>query len=521
MVIKKFYKMNQSINSGLELINIVGRKYIELKKMQNGTEQIRIQPSTEIQIKKILEIANKYFIPVYPISRGRNYGYSLKIESSQYILIDLSRMNKILDFNEKLGYVTIQPGVTYIQLEKFLKRKKSNLFISTTGSFQDSSLLAHAIERGIGKGEYGNSFDYTCSYKIILATGEIVYTDYLKYKNAKSSKTAVGGSGPLLKGLFTQSNLGIVTELTLFLQKKPKYIKLISYFLKTDQDLIKFINIIHQLKQEGLIVGNSLLANTYRILSGATQYPWKDTQETPLKKENLENLTSNWEWKGNWYGNFIIGSNYKNIIKLHEKVIIKQLKKTGAILQVIDQDIAQLISDAKQKSGMHKNWSLDNVYYDTVIHPLNNAQHNIKMLYWRKKIPVPKKPNPAEDKCGILWINTELPFRSLDVVEVNKLATEVLIKWKFEPNIGFNFISERSLICTICIIFDAEIVNEITKAELCRKDLLNKLALQGYFPYRNGNLKDLHVFDKNGNKLINKIKKLLDPHNILAPQRNN
>jgi 4-cresol dehydrogenase (hydroxylating) len=505
-----------------ELQQIVGENSIELKRQQDDIEQIIIQPINELQIKKILDITNKYVIPIYPISRGRNYGYGLHIKDKRYIILDLSKMNKILDFDEELGCVTIEPGVTYYQLEQFLKKNKSKLMLSTTGSFPDASLLAHAVERGIGKGEYSNSFNYSCGYKIILATGEIVYTGYLKYTKAKASTVSAGGSGPLLQGLFTQSNLGIVVQITLWLQKRPKYFNLISYYLKNDNNLPEFIDVIHKLKQEGLLVGNSLLANTYRILTGMTQYPWIETKGvTPLKEKFLKQLMKEWEWKGQWYGDFLIGSNHKDLIEIQQKIIVKRLKKVVTHLQIIDHSTAQFIKYAKKKSANFNVWSLDNLYDERVTNPLSASKNNIRMLYWRKKKPIPDNLNPEKDKCGIIWINTEIPFRSVDIMNVNKISAETLTHFKFEPNIGFNLISERSLIGTICIIFDAEIKKEGRNAHMCRSELLKKLALYGYFPYRNGNLEELVLLDKNQSGLLKKIKKLVDPNNILAPQRNN
>ncbi len=39
------------------------------------------------------------------------------------ILIELERMNSILDFDEKLGYITVEPGVTFNQAFNFLRAK--------------------------------------------------------------------------------------------------------------------------------------------------------------------------------------------------------------------------------------------------------------------------------------------------------------------------------------------------------------------------------------------------------------
>ena len=45
------------------------------------------------------------------------------------VLIDLSRLNRILDFHEKLAYVTVEPGVTQRQLFRLLEDRRSGLWM--------------------------------------------------------------------------------------------------------------------------------------------------------------------------------------------------------------------------------------------------------------------------------------------------------------------------------------------------------------------------------------------------------
>ncbi len=68
-------------------------------------------------LKSCLLLASKHSILLYPISKGKNWGYGSKVPlHTNSIIIDLSKFNKIIDYNETLGYVTIEPGVTFQQL---------------------------------------------------------------------------------------------------------------------------------------------------------------------------------------------------------------------------------------------------------------------------------------------------------------------------------------------------------------------------------------------------------------------
>jgi 4-cresol dehydrogenase (hydroxylating) len=85
-------------------------------------------------------------------------------------------MNRILDFHEELGYVTVEPGVTQGQLMEFLRQRKSRLWMDGTGSSPQCSLIGNTIERGFGHTPYGDHFGNVCGFEVVLANGEAIET---------------------------------------------------------------------------------------------------------------------------------------------------------------------------------------------------------------------------------------------------------------------------------------------------------------------------------------------------------
>jgi 4-cresol dehydrogenase (hydroxylating) len=76
-----------------------------------------IRPGTRQEVQECLRIANLHATPVYPISSGRNWGYGSRMPTADgCVLLDLGRMDRIVDFSEDLAYVTLEPGVTQAQL---------------------------------------------------------------------------------------------------------------------------------------------------------------------------------------------------------------------------------------------------------------------------------------------------------------------------------------------------------------------------------------------------------------------
>src|SRR5262245_24076721 len=70
-------------------------------------------PRSEEDVARIVEIANRYRIPLYTVSTGHNWGYGSALPVQDLsVIVDLSGMNRILEMDEELGLVTLEPGVT-------------------------------------------------------------------------------------------------------------------------------------------------------------------------------------------------------------------------------------------------------------------------------------------------------------------------------------------------------------------------------------------------------------------------
>ena len=81
-----------------------------------------VAPISVEQIQAIVAIANDYRLPLYPISTGRNltYGGSAPVYSGSVVL-DLKRMNRILDVNERDKTCLVEPGVSYYDMYRHLR----------------------------------------------------------------------------------------------------------------------------------------------------------------------------------------------------------------------------------------------------------------------------------------------------------------------------------------------------------------------------------------------------------------
>src|SRR5262249_25748645 len=152
---------------------------------------------------------NRRNLAVHPISCGKNWGYSDACATSDgQVLLDLRRMNRIIEVNEELAYATIEPGVSQGQMAEYLEEHHPNLWMDVTGAGPDASIVGNTLERGFGHTINGDRFLNSCGMEVVLADGRILTTGLGHYENAHAAPVYKWGIGPYLDGIFTQSNLG-------------------------------------------------------------------------------------------------------------------------------------------------------------------------------------------------------------------------------------------------------------------------------------------------------------------------
>ncbi|MEM0263684.1 MAG: FAD-linked oxidase C-terminal domain-containing protein, partial [Saccharolobus sp.] len=131
-------------------------------------------------------------------------------------LIDMSKMNKILEINEIDWYVRVQPGVKLIDLFEELEKKGFMLPPDPASFFLCSVGGAVAESSGGMKGvRYGSFREWVLALKVILPNGEIIKVGEPLRKNR---------AGYDLVHLFvgSEGTLGIITEIWLRIIPIPK-----------------------------------------------------------------------------------------------------------------------------------------------------------------------------------------------------------------------------------------------------------------------------------------------------------
>jgi 4-cresol dehydrogenase (hydroxylating) len=482
-----------------------------------------IRPGSREEVRECVRVANEHEVQIYPVSTGKNWAYGSRVPpQSGCVLMELHRLNRIVDYNERLAYVTVEPGVTFRQLYEFLREQNSNLMLSVTGSTPDSSPVGNALERGAGSGPYADRAAHVCGLEVVLPTGELVHTGFGRFENAKTAKLHRWGVGPYLDGLFAQSNLGIVTEMSMWLAPRPDYFQSCFFGIDDDTRLEDLIDALQTLRLRGLFRAGLTVRNDFNVLVRMQQYPWEALEgETPMPPELLERMRKGF-WRDAWWGSLWIGwAELYCASKEHglaeRKIIEEALKDKVERLAFVDEEG---VTFSRWEGGDEKGAAKYFGREDGA--PLGvPGDENIRSTYWRKKIPIPEEMDPDRDGCGVIFCVPTVPFEGRHLRIALNIVKEALEKYGFEPILIIGAISERVLYLNVDITYDREVAGEDERALACHDEMLGRLIEGGYVPYRLGiqSAKLLPEPADDYGELLGKLKKALDPNNVLAPGR--
>ncbi|MEO7649220.1 MAG: FAD-binding protein, partial [Bryobacteraceae bacterium] len=429
----------------------------------------------------------------------------------------------ILDFSEELAYVTVEPGVTQRQLYQFLTERRSRLWMDATGSSPECSLIGNTMERGFGHTPYGDHFAHVCGLEIVLPNCEVVETGFSRFAGAKAGESYRWGVGPSVDGLFSQSNLGIVTRMTIWLMPAPPYFQAFYFRCDGGEDLAGVVDALRPLRLNGTLRSAAHIANDYKVLSSIQQYPWEQTGgKTPLAPADMERFRRQGSF-GAWNGSGALYGTRRQVAEAR-RLVRTALRRKVAKLQFLDEGTFQIASRFAKPFRLLTGWDLSRTL--ELIRPtyglMKGIPTNVPMAstYWRKRTPPPADPDPDRDGCGLLWCAPVAPMEGGHAMAIWALAQTTLPEYGFEPIISVTLLTERSLSCVISIAYDRLTPGEDERAMKCHQLLLARLASAGYHSYRLGIQSMSSMLGETGyNNLLRAIKGICDPNGILAPGR--
>ncbi|MEC3951127.1 FAD-binding oxidoreductase [Sphingobium sp. HWE2-09] len=230
---------------------------------EERTASAAIAPDTAEQMVELVKIANRYKIPIYPISTGKNLGYGGAAPAlAGSVVLDLKRMNRIVEIDERQGYVIVEPGVSYFDLYSYIQDKGLKLWIDCPSPGW-GSLVGNALDGGVGVtlSSYRDHFGAHCGMEVVLPNGRMMRTGMGAMPTAKTWQQFKPGYGPMIDGLFKQSNYGVVTKMGFWLMPPPEGYTTGTVTVPKYHDLIPLIDIISRLERSKIVQGLWMLSS--------------------------------------------------------------------------------------------------------------------------------------------------------------------------------------------------------------------------------------------------------------------
>ncbi|SPJ81807.1 related to 4-cresol dehydrogenase flavoprotein subunit [Fusarium torulosum] len=470
-----------------------------------------ITPRDVSEVQAIVKLANKYNVPLWPLSVGRNVGYggaAPRVPGS--VTLDLGKhMNKILKVDVDGAYALVEPGVTYADLHQYLvdNNLRDKLWVDVP-DLGGGSVLGNTTERGVGYTPYGDHFMMHCGMEVVLPDGTLVRTGMGALPNPNADPNAPPheqepnsawqlfnyGFGPYNDGIFTQSSLGIVVKMGVWLMVNPGGYQSYMITIPKDEDLHQAIEIIRPLRTSMVLQNVPTIRHVLldaAVMGNRTSYT---ISKKPLNNQEINEIANKlnlgrWNFYGALYGP-------EPIRKAMWEVVKQSFSAIPGAKFYFPEDMP------------------DNVVLQTR-HLTMQGIPTYTELEWVNWLP-----NGAH-----------LFFSPIaKVTGDDAMAQYHLTRTRCEEA-GFDFIGTfvvgmREMHHIVCLVFNREDEDSCRRAHQLIRTLIDEAAKRGWGEYRThlalmDQIAQTYNFNNNAQMHLNTlIKNSLDPKGILAPGKN-
>lgn len=457
-----------------------------------------LYPSTTEEVQAVVRIANEAGVPLWPSSQGRNNGYggpSPRVKGS--VLVSLRRMNRVLEINDRLAYAVVEPGVSWLELHQALVDGGHDDLMVSVPDLGWGSVIGNTLDSGVTYLPLGMDYQAPTGMEIVLADGSLMRTGMGGIPNSKAWHVYKRGLGPVLDPLFVQSNFGIVTRMGYWLMRKPDAYAPLFLTVPRDTQLEQAIEILRELRLEGVIRGVPVMQNTVTLASHFPdvlgQMKAADAAFTETELQEIADRTGigRWGMRTAVWGDRVVVDHH-----------VARIKEAWSAI-----DGARV--DHEHTYGRGE--------WEEISHFVDKVQGGIPSLDMLDAIP---------DHIGHIGFSPVVPLLGENVREVVDLLRRIS-----EEEAGVNFvaglctISERSTIVVSGLNYDINDQAAMDKAFATVKKMVREAGKLGYGEYRAhldfmDEAADEYSFgDHAYRRFIEKIKDAVDPNGILAPGR--
>jgi FAD/FMN-containing dehydrogenase len=229
-------QLQQIIGPEHVLLDEASRQFYskDLSWLPHEVADVIIQPANLDELSQAVGVATRAGFAVVPRGGGMSYTSGYTPERQRSVLIDMRRMNKVVEINTDDMYVIVEAGCTWKELYETLAPlgvrtpywgPLSGAYATVGGALSQNSLFH-------GSGTGGTAAESVVGLKVVLADGTVLTTGSWAHKN---STPFWRHFGPDVTGLFTADTgaMGVKAVAALRLVTAPKHTGYLSYKFDT------------------------------------------------------------------------------------------------------------------------------------------------------------------------------------------------------------------------------------------------------------------------------------------------
>lgn len=481
-----------------KLAGVVGQKHVVTQRNvreqyakstlpQGTTPLLIVRPDSVQQVSRILPLLAEAGLSWKAISRGKNWGYGDACASEDgAAIIDLGRMNQIFEINEELGYAVIEPGVSQGQLYQELTRRGSQLMMDVTGAGPDASIVGNVLQRGFGHTPYGDRSSNVSNFQYVTPDGKVLHTGFGKqFFESDVAHVYPNGKGPNPQGMLQQSDLAVVTRMTVWLMPRPEEISGFAFRLTTPKQFEQAIDVIGRLRQSGTIDSVVHFANDLRTLSSRRELMAPFASNEVLTSGDRETLRSQgkvapWNALGGLYGTRL------------------EVKAKRAAIRSAFRGITKPIFFSKRQLKLTA-WAVDHLPPTETLNRLRHL-HDTMIDVFDLLSGVPSKahlegaffrhrPESGDvQDVGLVWFAPVVPMRGQDVSQLIDAIEPIANRYGFDLPVTVSPVVARAAVCVTNLSFDKNDDLKAKQAAACYREMKAVAESLGYPVYRSSSV---------------------------------
>jgi FAD/FMN-containing dehydrogenase len=219
-----------------------------------------VMPETTEDVAEVYRVANECEVDVIPMGTGLTT-MGLHIPLYGGIIMDLRRMDKILEVDGENCYMIIQPGINYLVAQ--VEAQKVGCRVLNPSTAATAGVISNHAFCNINTlaSKYGFGIDNIIDMTMVMPDGTILKTGPSAYGAVKAH---VPGPGPDMASLFRYAfgQLGTVTEMTLRIYPEAEHIYQIFPAYDKD-DLECVIDVLYKVANENLTLELAHMQNSF------------------------------------------------------------------------------------------------------------------------------------------------------------------------------------------------------------------------------------------------------------------